>query len=131
AQGMTNLTVMVATHPHADHIGGLVEVMQGMPVGQMWTSGASHTTQTYERFLDAIDAAKIPYHEAAPGDTIPFGTSAFDVLHARTTADELNDTSLVVRLQHGDVSFLLTGDAEAASTPGRKYHDSYATRGLP
>ena len=106
---------MVASHPHADHIGGLTEVMQAVPVGQMWTSGAAHTTQTFERFLDTIAEKKIPYHEAAPGDTIPFGTGAFEVLHARRSAADLNDTSLVLRLQYGDVSFLFTGDAEAPS----------------
>src|SRR4051812_27428469 len=42
-KGIRRIDVLIASHPHADHIGGLVQVMQALPVGQVWTSGASHT----------------------------------------------------------------------------------------
>lgn len=115
AQGIQRIDVMVASHPHADHIGGLVEVLQSLPVGAVWTSGASHTTGTFEQFLDAIAEARVSYHEARPGDTIECGSLAFVVVHSEARAPELNDTSLVLHLQHGQVSFLFTGDAEQAS----------------
>ena len=75
AHGVTALDVVVATHPHEDHIGGLIAVMDSLPVGGIWTSGASHTTLTYERFLDVIAARRIPkgaeitndYREFDPG----------------------------------------------------------------
>jgi len=115
AQGINHIDVMVASHPHADHIGGLVEVLNALPVSGFWTSGASHTTGTYERLLDAIDRAKVPYHEVQRGDTIPLGRLTFEVLHSDPNAYDLNNTSVVLRLTYGNVSFLFTGDAEQAA----------------
>jgi competence protein ComEC len=115
ALGITHIDVLIATHPHADHIGGLIDVLRTLPVGGVWTSGASHTTGTFEQFLDAIADARAPYHEAKTGDTIVVGTLTLAVLRSDPDATNLNDTSLVLRLQHGQVSFLFTGDAERAS----------------
>jgi competence protein ComEC len=115
AEGVTHVDVMVASHPHADHIGGLVEVLTALSVGEVWTSGATHTTGTYERFLDAIIAAKVPYHEARRGDVIPLGSLNLNVLHSDPNASELNNTSVVLRLAYGRISFLFTGDAEHAA----------------
>ncbi len=111
--GVTRIDVLIATHPHADHIGGLPLVMNTFSVGQVWTSGASNTTGIFETFLDTIAARKIPYHEAKAGDTIPLGSARLAVLAGAQKAQDLNDTSLVVRLAYGTVSFLFTGDAQA------------------
>lgn len=111
-QGVKQIDVMIASHPHADHIGGLVEVLQAMPVGVVWTSGATHSTSTFERFLDIIADTKTPYQEARPGDIISFGTLNFLVLSSNPNASNLNDSSLVVWLEYIAVSFLFTGDAE-------------------
>jgi len=109
---VTRLNAVILTHPHADHVGGLVDVLKTLQVDNVWTSGASNTTSIYERFLDTIAARKIPYHEAATGDQIAFGSLAFDVLYGRGNSSNLNDTSLVLKLQYSNVSFLFTGDAE-------------------
>ena len=115
ALDISSIDVMVATHPHADHIGGLVDVLRALPVGAVWTSGASHSTSIFEDFLDAIADARTPYHEAKRGDQIAVGELAAAVLLSQATARELNDTSLVLRLQLGQVAFLFTGDAERSS----------------
>jgi competence protein ComEC len=115
SQKVSRIDVMIATHPHRDHIGGLTEVLRAMPVGEVWTPGSSTTTRTFERFLDAIAKAKVPFKEARRGDAIALGDLKFEVLHAEKKTAKLNDTSIVARLQHGNVSFLFTGDAEKAS----------------
>lgn len=112
-QGIQSLDLVIATHPHEDHIGGLIAVMDTLPVGAVWTSGAAHTTYTYETFLDTIAEQAIPYYEAASGTQIALGTLNFDVLYGVASAGNLNDTSLVLRLVYGEVSFLFMGDAEA------------------
>jgi competence protein ComEC len=115
AHRIAKIDIMVATHPHADHIGGLVDVLRAMPVGAVWTSGALHTTGIFEQFLDAIADAKVPYHEAQRGDTITLSNLQFIVLHSDPHAADLNDSSVVLHLTYGQVSFLFTGDAERPS----------------
>lgn len=114
-QGIQQIDVLAATHPHADHIGGLPTIIRTFKVGGVWTSGAEHTTRTFERFIDAIADTKTPYHEVKRDMSIPLGKLSFIVLHAQPRAENLNDTSLVLRLQYGKVSFLFTGDAERPS----------------
>jgi beta-lactamase superfamily II metal-dependent hydrolase len=58
---VTKIDAIVATHPHADHIGGLISVMDQMPVDHVYDSGQDYTTKTYFDYLDAIDRHKIPY----------------------------------------------------------------------
>jgi competence protein ComEC len=113
--GVQKVDVVVATHPHADHIGGLIDVLQQIPVDRVVTNGQLHTTLTYERFLDAIADAGAEYIEVARGDVIRAGSLVLDVLHPESLTDSLNDGSVVLRLTHGSVSFLLTGDIEKVS----------------
>lgn len=113
SKGITKLDVVVATHPHADHIGGLAEILNTIPTTRVVTSGQMHTTRTFERFLDAIAAARAEYVEVKRGDTIRLGDLVFSVLNPVSAAgDDLNNGSVVLRLVYGNVSFLLTGDAE-------------------
>ena len=113
--GIQRITAIIATHPHADHIGGLIDVMDSLKVDAIWTSGAIHTTGVFERFLDAIDSHQIPYFEATQNDTITVGSLIFDVVYGQESSSNLNNTSLVLHLRYGQVSFLFTGDAETSA----------------
>ncbi len=113
SKGITHLELVVATHPHADHIGGLVQVLKTIPVAKVVTSGQPTTTKTYENFLDAITAAKAEYAEAKRGDILKFAGLTFSVLNpVNNKGDNLNNGSVVLRLVYGKVSFLFEGDAE-------------------
>ena len=118
--GLSHIDVVVATHPHADHIGGLVDVIKGVNVGEVLDSGQVHTTQTFEDFLDAIDTKQIPLRSVRQGDSINLDpTVKIDVLNPPVnlldSADneaDFNDNSVVLKLTYGEFSALLTGDME-------------------
>lgn len=111
--GVQRIDLMFATHPHADHIGGLVDVLNAMPVSKVVTSGEINTTSVFERFLDGIDKAGAEYVEAKRGDSIPFGSINFQVLNpAHSSSDNLNNSSLVLNIKIGKTTFLFMGDAE-------------------
>lgn len=112
---ISRIDVLIVSHPHADHIGGLIEIVQKISVGSVWTSGAVHYTPIFEQFVDAIAEAKVPYREVQRGDSIPLGTLRFAVLHGDAAAAELNDGSLIVKLVYNHVSFLFMGDTEYPS----------------
>lgn len=113
ALGVPHLDVVIATHPNADHIGGLIDVLRAVPVNRVVTNGEEYTTLTYERFLDAIIRANSEYVEVSQGDQIVAGNLVLDVLNPAALDSSVNNDSLVLRFTYGHVSVLLTGDIEA------------------
>jgi len=117
AQGVQTIDLVIATHPHEDHIGGLIAVFNSFTVKEIIDSGIEHTTKTYEDYLNLIDAKDIPLLDAKPGMTRDLGgTVKLEILHpAKPSTSHLNDASVVARITFGTTSFLFTGDAEQAS----------------
>lgn len=110
--GVKRIDLLIATHPHSDHIGGLVQVLSAFPVSKVVTNGQPHTTSVYESFLDGIAAAQAEYVEVRQGDLLQLGSLNFLVLSpAANTNDDLNENSLVLRFGYGNTTFLMMGDA--------------------
>lgn len=111
--GVTRIDLLIATHPHADHIGGMTEVLESIPVRFFMDNGDPHSTATYRRLLAALDARpEITYLEAVPR-AISLGSATLEVLPLlpRGTAG-LNDRSVSVVVRYGDFTALLSGDSE-------------------
>lgn len=112
-QNIKKLDYVVATHPDADHIGGLINVLNSISIGKFVDSGKVHTSQTFEKMLKLISDKKIPYIVPNTGDKIVLdSTINIDVLHADENADESNEASIVLKVTFNKVSFLLMGDAD-------------------
>lgn len=111
-QGVEHIHLLVGTHPHADHIGQMARVLRRFAVDEVWMSGDLHTTRTFERTLDAILESQAGYHEPRAGETMQFGELGLAVVHPQEVTGQLNDGSIVLRVEFGDVVFLFTGDAE-------------------
>ncbi|HWQ18931.1 MAG TPA: MBL fold metallo-hydrolase [Methanotrichaceae archaeon] len=113
-RGVSKIDLMVATHPHSDHIGGLLEILDKFQVLKVLDSGQPHTSKTYEDFLTRIDRKDIPYQVAEAGQRIDLNPGIdIEVLSppARRLADDLNQNSVVLRIVYGKVALLLMGDA--------------------
>ena len=117
AWGATQVDVLIPTHPDADHISGLVGVLESFPVRLAALTGQVHTTQTYERLLKDIRDKNIATLQVRTGTPIPFDpTVKIEVMGPDAQfvqSDDTNDASIVLKLTHGSFSFLLTGDAES------------------
>ena len=112
AKGVKSLDYVVATHPDADHIGGLIDVLKAIPVKNFIDSGKAHTTDTYYEMLTLIDKKNIKYHVPTTGKTYQLDPKMrLDVLYANEDASENNDASIVLKITYNKVSFLLMGDA--------------------
>ncbi|MDE2806584.1 MAG: lamin tail domain-containing protein [Gemmatimonadota bacterium] len=111
--GVDGIDLLVATHPHADHIGGMAAVIRSMPVRFYMDSGQPHTTATYRGLLAALEARpEITYLEAVPR-TISLGSAEIEVLPLlpRATTD-LNNRSVALVVRFGSFTALLSGDSE-------------------
>lgn len=110
--GVQQIDWMIATHPHSDHIGGLIQVLKTYPVKRVVTNGQAHTTSVYENFLDGIAAAQAQYFEAKHGDLIEVGNLDIKVFNpAGNRNSDLNENSLVLQFTYGTTTFLLMGDS--------------------
>jgi competence protein ComEC len=110
------IDLVIATHPDADHLGGLPEVLARYDVRSVLMTEVEADTTFYQAWRGAMTATGLPAEAARRGDTIDLGGGArIDVL-APDEEDpllqvrEVNDTSVVLRISMGEVSFLLTGD---------------------
>ncbi|MCS7115851.1 MAG: MBL fold metallo-hydrolase [Nitrososphaerales archaeon] len=115
---ITRIDIIIATHPHADHIGGLIVVMQefdlrGYPIITVYDSGFKVDTKIYEEYIAL--AKKRNFVKAERGQRIELDNmSCITILNPTQPPPfkDPNDNSIVVRLQVNLVSFLFTGDAE-------------------
>jgi beta-lactamase superfamily II metal-dependent hydrolase len=116
--GVSRIDLLVASHPHSDHIGGMQKVLAAFPVGKVLDTGMPHPSPLYEHFLETVNRENIPYLVSEQGQTIDLDPSlAIRVLSPpkeRLDAD-LNANSIVLKISYGTISFLFTGDAGTAA----------------
>ena len=112
--GVKEINLAIATHPHADHIGGMVDVMRAFKVRELWDPGLNTGKVTYRKMLEEVDRQGIKFMTPKRGDTLKIGDAMLEVLNPGPDLDEKNpnNSSIVVRLTYGSKRFLFTGDAE-------------------
>jgi competence protein ComEC len=112
--GVQRIDLMIATHPHSDHIGGLAQVLQSFPVAKVATNGEAHASSVYEHFIDGIIAAQAEFVDVRRGDVISLGGIDFHILNPENnTNSDLNENSVVVQFAYGQTTFLMMGDSGA------------------
>lgn len=114
--GVTEIDLIIASHPHADHIGEMRDIMRAFKVKEIWDSGFNNNTSTQKGMLEEIAARNVKLSLPKEGETREIGQAIFEVLNPSSRLpDEANNASLVVRLTFGGKKFLFTGDAEIES----------------
>lgn len=108
--GVTQLDLVIASHADADHIGGLVEVMTRLRPRFFMDNGVPHTTQTYQRLLEAVDASGSQYLEASER-RLELGPLTLQILPPPRFNDDQNDNSVGVVLSYGEFRAAFLGDA--------------------
>jgi beta-lactamase superfamily II metal-dependent hydrolase len=111
ALGIDTIDLVVASHNHADHIGGMHAVLGGTKVRYYLDNGLPQTTATYRRTIDAVVASGAQYLRASER-AITLGTAQLHVLPPPPPSRSQNDSSVGLLVEYGAFRALLTGDSE-------------------
>lgn len=122
-KGITKIDYLVGTHPHEDHIGGLDDVIDNFDIGTIYMPKMQTTTKTFEDVLDSIANKNLQVTTPVVGDTFSLIDAKCTIMAVDTqdTEDNLNLSSIVIRMTYGGNSFLFMGDAEAEVEEARSW----------
>ena len=114
--GITKLDYLVATHPHADHIGGLRKVINNFAVEHLLMPDVTNNTSSYEKLIEAIEKNDLAVEVPKVGDTFNVGSAVCTVLAPQDHYyEDLNDYSIVICLEYAGRKILFSADCAAAS----------------
>jgi competence protein ComEC len=107
-----HLNYLVATHAHEDHIGGLAGALNYASIGTAFCPVTEYDSKVFNSFLTYLDRQNVKITVPKPGDTFTLGGANVKILAPLKETEEVNNTSIVLRIVYGQTSFLFTGDAE-------------------
>lgn len=119
--GITKLDYVVGTHPHEDHIGGLDNVIKSFKIGKVMMPKTTTNTKTYEDVIDAVASKNLKVTVPKIGYTFKVGNADCEVMSIGDNPANLNECSIVIKLEYDGTSYLFTGDAEATNEKARSW----------
>lgn len=109
---ITNIDYMISTHNHADHLGGLDQVIDKIPISNLLVSNGDGDSKTYQDFINAASRKKLAPSVPLEGSKFDLGNGAFIKIYNTNGGSDTNEESLIVEYTNGKDKFLFTGDAE-------------------
>ena len=114
-QGVEELAAVVCTHAHEDHVGGLPSVLAVYPTHAVYAPTRTYASMVFDDFVYYADQQRLEITIPSPGDSWTLGETSVTVLGPVQSYADPNDTSIILRVEYGDTSFLFTGDMETSA----------------
>ena len=108
--GITSFKYVFASHPHEDHIGGMDDIINNFDIENFYMPDKLSTTKTFEDMLDALESKNLKYIVPKVNDKLSLNNSNIDVICVGSDESDINDSSIVLKLNYFSNSFLFTGD---------------------
>lgn len=114
-EGITDIDLMILSHPHADHIGGAETLLNTYDVNEVVMCSYPATSKMFNSLLDTLDTKNILTTQAKIGLTYDIDGVKIEVLAVDTVEKDNNNSSIVCKVSYGDIDILFTGDCEEQS----------------
>lgn len=110
--GINSLDLIIATHPHADHVGGLSGALTAVPAKELLCPVSSYDSKAFKSLLRYASLRDLEPRRPEVGEVFDLGSARVTVLAPASVTSDHNNSSIVVRVEYGKTSFLFTGDME-------------------
>ena len=107
---VTKIDIVMGTHPHEDHIGGLDDIINNFEIKEVYLPEVITTTKTFEDVINAIENNNLEITIPNKGDKFTLGEANFEIIFPGTDSGDLNEASIITKMTYGKLSYLFTGD---------------------
>lgn len=126
--GIKRIDYLVGTHPHEDHIGGLYKVVNNFEIGEVFLPAVSTNTWTFENLLDSLIEKNLEVSSPEVGEVFYVGKCKCEIMLIGDGSEDekmdLNLSSIVIRMEYGDISYLFTADAILTNEESREWPET-------
>lgn len=109
--GITKFKYLIGTHPHEDHIGGMDDIIRNFDVEHIYMPDVETEYKTYTEIVDLVKSKNMTIETPEVDSTFTMNDSIFNVLWISNSEEEINDDSIVLKLNYKNTSYIFTGDA--------------------
>ena len=110
-QNMTKFDYLIATHPHEDHIGGMDDIIKNFDIEKIYMPNVTTTTKTFLDVLNAMEEKNMTFDVPNIGQNFALGHTLFQVMYKGSDKKNLNNSSIILKANFKNTSYLFTGDA--------------------
>lgn len=121
--GITSIDYLIGTHAHEDHIGGMDDIIDNFDVKNFYMPSKQYTSATYKSVVKSANNKNLKIESPKIGYKFKLGNAVCEVMSIDNDANELNLTSIVIEVTHGENKFLFMGDAEIENEESRLWED--------
>ena len=109
--GIKHFDYVIGTHAHEDHIGGMDDIIDNFEIDHFYMPDVITTTKTFEDIVDSLSKNKVKFETPIIDSEFYLDDLKFLILYIGNEKNDLNNTSIVLKLTYKDTSYLFTGDA--------------------
>jgi len=107
---VNKIDIVMGTHPHEDHIGGLDDIINNFEVGEVYLPEVITTTKTFEDVITSIEKSNLEITVPEKGDKFKLGEANFEIIFPGIDSGDLNEASIITKMTYGKLKYLFTGD---------------------